>query len=807
MFKNYIKIAFRNLRRHKGYSFINIAGLAIGMVCCILILLYIQDELSYDRYPEYADQIYRLVLDVDTPNRGSIRNARTPPPWAPALADDYPEVESYVRFKTPLVSWLIGYEEGEKRFHESGFYFSDHTVFDFFNLHLMRGDPKTALRDPRTVVITETMAKKYFGDEDPMGKILRADNTYDFRITGIMQDVPKRSHIRFDFLASFESLSVFPIYGGTEYATFQRTGLFPDVYTYLRLKKDYPPVEFEKKMPDFLDKYLRDQIARLNLRVKPYLQPLTRIHLHSHLEAELRANSDISYIYIFSAIALFVLLIACINFMNLATAYSTNRAQEVGMRKVAGAYRIQLISQFLGESIFLAFLALGLALVLAQLLMPIFNSFSGKELVLTFGDSWVVLGIIAIVLFVGVVSGGYPAFFLSTFQPITVFKGSYKGSATNSLLRKILVWFQFTLSILFIISTIVAYKQMNYIQIKHLGFDKEQVVVIPLGDPRARQIYLSYKNLILQNPDVLSTTASSSLPGGLINGLLIRLEGAPEGEEINIEQIMVDHDFINTLGIELVEGRDFSVSFSTDTMSAFILNETAIRQFGWEQNPLGRQMAIGNWKQGKVIGIVKDFHVKSLHQRIEPLLIHIAPNPDALHYFAIRIRPNNISRILRFMEETWYQVYPHDPFIYSFLDEDFDSLYRAEELRGRILTSFTLLAIFIACLGLLGLASFSAEQRTKEIGIRKVLGASSSGLMILILKEFLILISIANITAWPVAGLLMHSWLQEFAYRTNIGISTFLFSGILSLIIALVTVSYQAIKAALANPVESLRYE
>ena len=483
----------------------------------------------------------------------------------------------------------------------------------FFNFKLIQGNPNTALIDPMTLVITESMANKYFGTENPMNKVLRLDNTYDLRVTGIMKDVPRNSHITFDFLASFSTLSAQPIYGGTNYTTFQGSGLFPDVYTYLRLGKDFPASDFEKKFPEFLDKYIGNQIRRLNIEMRPYLQPMSKIHLHSNLDAELQANSNISYIYIFSAIALFILLLACINFMNLATARSAIRAQEVGKRKTLAAYRGQLIKQFLGESIILAFISLLIALVIVNVMLPFFNLLSGKQLHLVFTDFGIMAGFIAIVVFVGIVSGSYPAFFLSGFQPVVVLKVSSKTTAGHSLLRKILVLIQFAISLIFIISTGIVYRQMNFIQNKNLGFEKEQMVVIPLGDPRARQIYISFKNIALQNPDVLALTACNNMPGGLMDIIFFQPEGARQGENISMEHLIVDHDFLKAFGIELASGRDFSLSFPTDTLSAFILNETAIEQLGWKDGPLNKQISIGNFKRGRVIGVARDFHVKSFN--------------------------------------------------------------------------------------------------------------------------------------------------------------------------------------------------
>jgi putative ABC transport system permease protein len=806
MLKNYIKTAFRNLKRFKGYSFINLMGLAIGIACCILILIYVQDEFSYDRIPRDYARIYRITLHMQTPDQGEIRTARTPPPWAPSLAEDFPEIESYVRLKTPLVSWLVGREEMDKRFHEKGFYFADETVFDFFNFKLKTGDPQTALKEPKSLVLTESAAKKYFGSEDPMGKTLRLDNTYDFQITGVLEDVPRNMHFSFDILASFSTLSAIPIYGGNVYTTW-RNGVGPDLYTYIRLKDGIAPSVIEAKLPEFLQKYLGDIMSRLNFRISPQLQPLSSIHLHSNLDAEIRANSDVRYIYIFSAVAIFILLIACINFMNLATARSTTRAQEVGMRKVIGAERKQLVYQFFGETIFLAFLSLILALILIVVFLPVFNSLSGKQLQPALWHPWILLSIIWITLFVGVVSGSYPALFLSSFQPVAIFRGSLKATRANIRLRKGLVVFQFALSIIFIIGTGIIYDQLQFIRNKDLGFDKEQIVVLPMGDPRARQVYQTFKDKALQDPSVLAVSGTSSVPGGLIGVLLFLPEGASAGEEVTMEHFFVDHDFIDAMGLEMVEGRRFSREYSTDTMEAFILNEAAVRHLGWEGEAIGKRINILNFKRGRVIGVVNDFHAKSLYQKIEPLLIHIAPNPDAFIQLVVRITPYDYERTLNFLEDVWREVYPRDPFAYSFLDDDYDSLYRSEKQRGKVFLAFSVLAIFIACLGLFGLASFTSEQKTKEIGIRKVLGATVGSIVRLLSVEFIKLVLLANLIAWPVSYYIMHNWLENFAYRTNISIRLFILVGILAFIIALATVSFHAIKSALINPADSIRTE
>ncbi|UCG28788.1 MAG: hypothetical protein JSV24_05365, partial [Bacteroidales bacterium] len=471
------------------------------------------------------------------------------------------------------------------------------------------------------------------------------------------------------------------------------------------------------------------------------------------------------------------------------------------------ANRRQLIMQFLGESVLISVIALILSLGVTQLLLPLFNSLSGKHLILDISQSLFVIEILCITIVVGLVSGSYPSFFLSSFTPNTVLQGKFRSGPTGALIRKGLVLVQFTVSGIFIIGTLVVNRQMNFIQNKNLGFDKERILVIPLGDPRARQIYLTCKQQLLEIPDVISVTAALTVPGGLINNVIIEPEGRPEGEEVMIDQILVDHDFISTFRINLLKGRDFSLGFPADTMTAFIINESAVSYLGWDDQPFGKRIKIGDWKQGKVIGVVENFHTKSLHQRIEPLLLHIATNPDSYHYFIIRIGERNIEKTIEVIEERWYRVYPQDPFVYSFLSQDFDSLYRHEELRGRIFTSFSFLAIFIACLGLFGLASYTAEVRTKEIGIRKVFGATIISVILRLSREFTWLIVIANIIAWPVAYFIMKNWLKNFAYRTGIPLWIYVLAYGISSVIALLTVSFQSFRAAGRNPADSLRYE
>lgn len=806
MFTNYVKVVMRNILQQRGYSFINILGLAVGMASCILILLYVQDEFSYDTSSPNSDRIYRLVTDLAAGERGDVHTARTPPPWGPILASEFPEIESYVRLKTPQVSWMVTYPPESKKFYEKGFYFADETVFSFFDLQMTQGNPESALSEPSTVVLTESMARKYFGNDDPIGKVISIDNSFEFRITGVIKDVPRNSHFDCGFLASFKTFYTVETGYGLNYGN-DMSQFFPDLYTYVRLPEGYAPQEFEPKIADFIQRHHADILTQFNASMQVTLQPLTDIHLKSNREAEIQANSDIAYIYIFSAIALFVLIIACINFMNLATARSAGRAREVGVRKVVGAYRSQLMIQFMGESVVMAVLSLIVAIVLVYLFLPGFNSISARTLTLSLADGTMLLGLSGIVVLVGLIAGSYPALFLSSFAPAIVLKGASKsGSSSNPTLRKVLVVIQFAISIVFIIGTGVVSDQMNYMQNKSLGFNKEQVVIMSLGDPNQRSIYTSYKNLILPSADVIAVTGLLSPPGGLLGNMGFTPEGAAEGETVLLDFFGVDHDYVETLGIEIVEGRTFSRDFSTDSTQAFLFNEAAIKQLGWADDPIGKEINFGPNAPftPKVIGVVKDFHVKSLYTEIEPLAIALMAQPS---YIAVRIRPENIAGTLAFLEEKWRDVYPNDPYQYSFLDEDFDNLYQSEQLRGQVFSVFSILAVFIACLGLLGLASFTAEQRTKEIGIRKVMGATVSGIVMLLTKEFVKLVVVASLIAWPIAYYVMNNWLDNFAYSTDLSPVLFIVAGGMAVVITVVTVSYQATKAALTNPAEALQCE
>jgi len=799
MFKNYSKVAFRNLTRQKAFSFINILGLAIGLTVSFLILIYVLDELSYDRYHEQADRIYRIA-DKGQVGGQLLNIAVTPAPWAFALKNDYPEIEHVTRIKPPDSRWLIGY--GEKKFYERGFFFADSTVFDIFSFSLLRGNSRTALKEPYSLVITESMALKYFGDDDPIGKVLKGDNRYDFKVTGVMQDIPHNTHFRCDFMASMITLEKNP----DIYRDIAEEWVDHDFYTYLLLREGVSPSELEAKFPDFVEKYLGEIISSFGIKLNPYLQPVTSIHLHSSLTGEIEPTSDIVYVYVFSAIAFFILLIACINFMNLSTARSTNRVLEISMRKVVGANRNQLVGQFLGESVLFSFSAFLFALLIIYLFLPLFNGLTGKEFTFSIVKNIHMLsGLLGITLLSGLFAGSYPAFLLSGCRPVTVLKGKTGTGGKSAVLRKILVLVQFSISTVLLIGTGVVFYQMDYVRTKKLGFNKEHIVVISLSDDVIRRNYDSFRNKLLQNPNIIDAAGSSVVPGIQPSVQIALPEGYNQNETFAVQSIYVDYNFVNTIGINVLEGRNFSKDFSTDKEEAFLINETAVRQFGWE-SAVGKELEIVGNKKGKVIGLMEDFHINSIHQKIEPAVLFIHDS-DSFDKLSVRIRPENIPATLEYIEKAWNEFYPDYIFEYSFLDEDFDKLYKADRTLGKIFGYFSSLAIFVACLGLFGLASFTAERKTKEIGIRKTLGASIPNIIYHLAQEFLKVILLSTIIAWPVAYIVMDRWLQSFAYRVDIGVWIFSLSSIIALMIAFLTVIYQSVKAALLNPVDSIKYE
>ena len=773
MFKNYLKTALRVLKKHKAFSFINITGLAVGMACCVLILLWVQDELSYDRFHENHKQLYRLILK----HEGKWFTAS---PWAlaPILKEEYEEVALCTRYASR--SFVASH--GERSFYES-VAFVDPDFFEMFTFPLIEGNPKALFPTINSAVITERTAKKYYGNENPIGKALVLDTDTEITVTGIIEDVPTNSHMSFDILAP---VKVF----GDE--TLNDWSLGSN--SYILLKKNASPDVFKEKISGVIMKYdTRTQAENI-----ASIQSLSRIHLY-----DLRGGGNILYVYIFSTIAVFILIIACINFMNLATARGGIRAKEVGMRKVVGARRSNVIKQFFGESMLLSIIALCVAIGLVILLLPAFNNIAQKNLSLNAGNSLsILLGLLGITLFTGFFSGSYPALFLSAFQPARVIKGTYTKSSQKSLLRRALVVFQFTIAVVLIIGTVLVYKQLNFIRNKDLGFNRQQVILVPMNDA-IRQNLESFKNETLRHSSVINVTSATNRPTQVGNINPVYWEGRGPDQYETFKFVAMDVDYIKTFEMEIVDGRDFSKDLTTDTQN-YIVNEEAVK-FMELENPVGKLFSIWD-REGQIIGVVKNFHSRSLRNEYEPLVLTLTRNWR--HNFAfIRIRPENISQTLKDLEGIWKKFAPNHPFSYQFLDESFEALYQTDQRTGTLFRYFTILAIFISCLGIFGLAAFTAEQRTKEIGVRKVLGASISNIVALISKEFLILLTLSNVIAWPVAYTLMDKMLSNYAYRTSMSVWIFLLAGVLAYSIALITVGYQAFKAARTDPVNALRYE
>ena len=801
LLKNYLKIALRNIKRHKTFSFINITGLVVGMTCSILIMLFIQYEISHDRYHENADRIYRILIRQPTDiYQGIDMYSISPPPLKAALMNDFPEIQNAARILR--TEGLINYKNN--RYLESRFFTVDPEFLKIFTFPLTAGDPETALNEPFSILLTEEMAEKYFGNEDPIGKILTIDNTYDYQITGVLRNIPGNSHFKFDFLGSFSSL--YPIF-----SKWHRGGSFSedwDMYsfkTYIQLHRSSDTGEFNSKFPVRLEKY-RNRPTNDEI----YIQPLTHIHLGGNVNDEIEANSDIRYVYFFSAIALLIMLVACFNYMNLSTASAVQRMKEVGIRKVAGASRRNLIHQFLGESLLFAFMALFFSLWLVKLLLPAFNSLIEKELSFqVFNNIKIFLSLLGISVLVGMLSGSYPALFLSSFLPVNIIKGkliSRKSLNKSSGLRNTLVVAQFAISTVLVICTIIIFNQLQYIRTKELGFKKEYVVTVPMQDENLKKNYGPLKHELNQYSKIVDVTVSNFLPFSVENSQAVDWDGRPE-DGPDFRCLCVEPNFLDFYGIKLAEGRNFSEEIPTDVEQAYILNESAVRLIGWE-DAIGKRFNCQRNVDGQVVGVVYNFHCHSLHRQIEPLVIFLLD--DSLwwdvRYFSIKINSEDIFETLALMEEKFKKFSPY-PFSYSFLDERIDMLYRREQKLGQNFEYFTFVAIFIACLGLFGIASLTSGQRTKEIGIRKTLGASVSSISVLLTKEFMKLTSIGIIIAFPVSYFAMHQWLNNFAYRVDIGWIPFIGAVLIIVLLSLGTVFSQVFKAARANPVDSLRYE
>jgi putative ABC transport system permease protein len=809
MIRNYFIIAWRNIIRNKLYSSINIIGLSVGIACCALIFLYVQFESSFDKSNENIDRIYRVNVHIKPENRIL---ASSSPPMAPLLQANFPEIKKAVRINF-MNKGTLSY--GDKKFYDNRIMAADSTLSDVFTFQTLEGNLRKSLSIPNSIVLTQTAVKKYFGTEDAMGKTMRLSNTIDLTVTGIIKDPPLNSHFNFDCLISREGFALVSRPGYAFYPNMTANqidsvynvhyenniiGAIYEVYSYILVEKNTNPQLLEKKVSAYMEHHLQEHKRYSGMWYNLKLQPLSDIHLKSNLDHEIKPNNDIKYIYIFSATAILILLIACFNFINLSTARSLNRSKEIGLRKVIGAARLQLIGQFLGESFLFSIIGSLISIIFVVLALPFFNEFLGSPLSLNLGVAWVYL---IIIFCIGLLSGFYPALLMSSFSPIKALKGVIKHGWQDILFRKGLVVLQFTIAVILIISSSIILKQMNFIRNQNIGMKKEQLLQINL---RKSELIFNEFN---KNPNVLSSSLNNfsfkSIPK-------IMMWPENEGQEQQSERnnICVDENFLKTYQIKLINGRNFSKDFPSDETESFIVNESAVKSFGWKnEEAIGKMIYWYKIKPvpevGKIIGVVKDFNYTSLHNNVSPLIIQIwRPRSN---YITLRLKAGDISSTISQLEASWKDLVPDVPFNYSFLDEDFDNLYKAEQKLQTLISIFTFLSVFVACLGLFGLAAFAIKQRVKEIGIRKILGANVSRLVQLLSKDFVKLVLISIIIASPIAWYFTNKWLQDFAYKIEIGYWTFVLAGSLALMVAFLTISFQTVKAASANPIKSLRTE
>jgi len=788
MFSNYLKIALRLIRKNIIFSFINILGLAIGMACCIIILLFVQFELSFDKFHENADQIYRLVADFKRAN--SISTSSKTSSWlVPDISKEFPEIQEATRIFR--MGSTVRYKE--KQFNEIPV-LADSNILNIFSFPLIHGDKNTALQDPNSLVITEETAKKYFGDNNPVGEIVTINNKLDCKITGVLKNIPHNSHFRFDILGSFELLK----------SMFDNPRSYNRVYSYLRLKENSSATDLGLKIQTMVVQNRGENYAS---RYDFHLQPMTSIHLKSNRTLELSKNSNISYSFILAGIALLILLIACVNFINLSTARASRRAKEVGLRKVIGANKKQLIRQFFGETLFFSIIALIVGLVLAELFLPNFNSLVDRNLEINLQSNFILYaGLSLLTIFVGVIAGGYPAIFLSSFSPSEILRNKQQTKVgIGRFIRKGLVIFQFTISIVFIIGTITVIRQISFVNTRDLGFIQNDILeahgafVSPMQEK-----YKQLKSSLLQNPKVLDVSGSEISKPGSYAGFNVPIK-TEENQTLTLYASAVDFNYIDFFEMEIIKGRNFEEGRATDIKSSFIINEKAVQVLGWE-NPIGQRIANEDWGiEGTIIGVVKDFHNTSLYEEIKPTIFYAFP--QMIYSPFVKIQATDTQKTIGFVQKTFSEFYPNFPVYYSFLEDNIARAYQDEAKVFDVFKLSSILSIIIACLGLFGLISFSVEQRKKEIGIRKILGASLARIIGILSFEFTILVIIANLISWPIAYLIMKNWLQGFAYRIDLGILSFFAAGIIALIIALLTMGYQALKAGLANPIKSLRYE
>ncbi len=807
MFKNYLVIAWRNLLQNKTFSFINIFGLSVGLATCFIIMLYVFDETSYDKHQKDLEQIYRVSIKSET-GQDLGQWAGTPAPLAQTIKSDFGEVEQTTRILNfqAFEKMFLRNEETNQVFLETNGYYADASFFEIFTYEFKYGNKASALEGPNTMVISEDIANKLFGNQNPIDRLIIVEGPngkLEYTVKGVFKNLGHKSHLKANYLLSMNNNGI------GQWVSSLTSWAYNNIFhAYIKLNKEADVSSFEEKLPAFLDQHGGKDLKEMNLSKSLFLQPLKDIYLTSDIGYEVSANGSIIYIYIFSSIALFLLLIACINFMNLSTARSEKRAREVGVRKVMGAQKIALVWQFLGESLMMALIAFLFSLIIAGLFLPLINSIVQKELSL-FQKPILVFWMLGLTIITGFIAGLYPSVFLSSFKAVVTLKGKLLNSLSAVAIRKGLVIFQFAISISLILVAMVIWQQLHYIKNKDLGFDKEQKVVIPFQNTSSAQNYTALKNVLLQNPGIISASAGTSYPGiQLIEDMLFYPADKPTDEFVDIHLVNAANDYIETLGYEMLNGRIFSQNDSTD-LNSIILNETAIKQLGYDKNEaIGKSIYfdMGEKTFLTIIGVVRDFNYKSLHENITPYGILKLDN-RLPRYFITNIQKDNVKGTLSDIQEAWNKINPDIPFTYSFLDQDFQKNYEREERTSSIIVAFTIVAIFIACLGLFGLASFTAEQRKKEVGVRKVLGASVTSVTALLSKDFLKLVVLAILISGPIAWFLGNRWLEDFAYHIDMSWWTFLLAGVVAILIALITISFQSIKAALSNPVNSLRNE
>lgn len=798
MLKNYLLIAFRNLTKNMFYSMLNLTGLAVGIATFILIALYVQFELSFDRYHENADRVYRIVRDKPVNMSGGfVKTSVTPSPLAPSLKEEFPEIESAARFirsKDVLIS------RGETHLLEDNFFWADAGAFDLLTIPLVKGNPASVLHDPYDILLSESTADRVFGRDDPIGRVLTISGQLDFRVAGVFEDVPANSHFVMNVIVPYETYFLVRNMDVTRWG-----GNFS--YTYILIRESGDPDALEAKFPAFLDKYVyQDYDIPDEYKNIISMQPLTTIHLHSHRNQEIESNNDMVTVILFSSVAILFLVIACINYMNLATARSVKRAREVGIRKVAGAQRRQLIGQFLGESAVMTLLAMAAALLIVHLILPEFNKLVDRQLRLNLlANHPFSIGLVFLTAFVGLFSGMYPAIIISRFKPVSVLSGTFHRSRTGLTLRNILVLVQFSISVFFIIFTFVIRDQLRFMKNRNMGYSRDRIMVLEVNDVNVQRNIRTVKSELMQYAGIEAVSACYRLPNNIDEHSTQAWNRKRPDHVFPMYYNMADYDYVDLFNIEIVQGRTFSRDFPSDAQGAFLVNEAAVKAAEWE-SPIGQEINLWTGGTARIVGVMKDFHMHSLHRPIEPVLLALSED-QYIAYLSIKIKPVNTSATVDFVKVVMKRISPDYPFEFSFFDDVFERDYHMEQKMGTIFRSISVLAIAVACLGLFGLSTFAAEQRTKEIGIRKILGAPSTGVFTLLSRTFIKWVLISNIIAWPLAYMTAEKWLQNFSYRMQMNSWNFVLSALLAFAIAFFTVSYQSIKASRMNPADSLRYE